>query len=171
MANGFTAKQQKFINEYLLCLNATKAALRAGYSERTSYAIGQENLKKPEIKAEIDRIIKENTISPEEVLQQLTRMATLDMEDLYDFPGNIPIFDAEKARANGAMSIIDGFKITDKEMTIKFPNKQKALELMAKYHGLLTDKHELSGSVEIVNKGYISVNPDDWDGDDTDGAT
>jgi phage terminase small subunit len=139
MANGFTPKQQRFIDEYVLCLNATKAAKRAGYSEKTSYSIGQRLLKDVEIKDAVDKIIKENTISPEEVLQQLTRMATFDIEDIYDFPGNAPIFNADKARENGAMQIIEGFKITDKEMTIKLPNKQKALELMARYHGLLAE--------------------------------
>jgi phage terminase small subunit len=156
----FTAKQRKFIDEYVLCLNATKAAIRAGYSEKTAKDIGCENLAKPNIKAEIARIIKENTISPEEVLQQLSRMATLDMEDMFDFPGNAPIFNADKARENGAMQIIDGFKITDKEMTIKLPSKQKALELMAKYHGLLIDTLKVETwqdrAVDDIRKGIIA---------------
>jgi len=49
-----TPKQIRFINEYLVDTNATQAAIRAGYSERTAYSIGQENLKKPEIKQKID---------------------------------------------------------------------------------------------------------------------
>ena len=49
-----TPKQMRFINEYLIDLNATQAAIRAGYSVRTAYSIGQENLKKPEIKQKID---------------------------------------------------------------------------------------------------------------------
>lgn len=44
-----TSKQELFVKEYLIDLNATKAAMRAGYSEKTAYSIGQENLKKPEI--------------------------------------------------------------------------------------------------------------------------
>lgn len=160
MANGrFTAKEQRFINEYILCLNATKAALRAGYSPKTAYSIGHNLLKKVEIKAEIARLIKENTISPEEVLQQITRMAVLDIEDIFDFPGNVPVFNADKARENGAMHIIEGFKITDKEMTIKLPSKQKALELMAKYHGLLADTLRVETwqdrAVEDIRNGVI----------------
>lgn len=46
---ALTPKQQRFVDEYLIDLNATQAALRAGYSEKTSYSIGQENLNKPEI--------------------------------------------------------------------------------------------------------------------------
>ncbi len=44
-----TPKQERFVAEYLTDLNATQAAIRAGYSEKTAYSIGQENLKKPEV--------------------------------------------------------------------------------------------------------------------------
>ncbi len=44
-----TPKQKRFVAEYLIDLNATQAAIRAGYSEKTAYSIGQENLKKPEV--------------------------------------------------------------------------------------------------------------------------
>src|ERR1700735_845857 len=44
-------KQIRFVEEYLIDLNATQAAIRAGYSRKTAYAIGSENLRKPEIKA------------------------------------------------------------------------------------------------------------------------
>ncbi len=46
-------KQQRFVEEYLVDHNATQAAIRAGYSEKTAYSIGHENLKKPEIAAAI----------------------------------------------------------------------------------------------------------------------
>ena len=46
-----TPKQEIFVREYAIDLNATQAAIRAGYSEKTAYSIGQENLKKPEIAA------------------------------------------------------------------------------------------------------------------------
>ena len=44
-----TPKQEAFVAEYLIDLNATQAAIRAGYSEATAYSIGNENLSKPEI--------------------------------------------------------------------------------------------------------------------------
>lgn len=52
---ALTPKQERFVDEYMIDLNATQAALRAGYSEKTSYSIGQENLKKPEISKEIEK--------------------------------------------------------------------------------------------------------------------
>ena len=50
-----TAKQAQFVNEYMVSLNGTQAAIRAGYSRRTARAIASENLRKPEIAAEIER--------------------------------------------------------------------------------------------------------------------
>lgn len=55
----FTDKQLRFINEYVVDCNATQAAIRAGYSQKTSYAIGQENLTKPEIKEAIAKKMEE----------------------------------------------------------------------------------------------------------------
>lgn len=58
-----TPKQQRFVQEYLIDCNATQAAIRAGYSEKTAYSIGQENLNKPEI---ADAIEAANKASAEE---------------------------------------------------------------------------------------------------------
>lgn len=54
----FTPKQAAFITEYLVDKNATQAAIRAGYSARTAAAIGEENLRKPDIRAAIDDALK-----------------------------------------------------------------------------------------------------------------
>lgn len=71
-----TAKQQRFCDEYLIDLNATQAAIRAGYSKKTAYSIGQENLKKPEINAHIEKRMAEKEealiAKQDEVLQYLT---------------------------------------------------------------------------------------------------
>ena len=54
-----TKKQKRFCDEYLIDCNATQAAIRAGYSKKTAYSIGVENLNKPEIKAYIDEQLNE----------------------------------------------------------------------------------------------------------------
>lgn len=70
------ARQKKFCDEYLINCNATQAAIRAGYSPKTAYSIGEENLKKPELKAYIDeqleRLHSEKTADAQEVLEYLT---------------------------------------------------------------------------------------------------
>lgn len=50
MTKNLTLKQQKFVSEYLKTLNATQSAIKAGYSKKSAYSIGAENLKKPEVK-------------------------------------------------------------------------------------------------------------------------
>lgn len=71
-----TAKQQRFCDEYLIDLNATQAAIRAGYSKKTAKAIGNENLTKPDIKNYIEERMAEkekNLIADQdEVLKYLT---------------------------------------------------------------------------------------------------
>lgn len=54
-------RQQKFVDEYCVDLNATQAAIRAGYSQKTAYCIGDENLKKPYIRQAIDERLNKNT--------------------------------------------------------------------------------------------------------------
>jgi len=56
-----TAKQQRFVEEYLIDLNATQAAIRAGYSPESAKEIGCENLTKPNIKAAIDKAMAERS--------------------------------------------------------------------------------------------------------------
>jgi phage terminase small subunit len=62
---ALTGKQEIFVNEYLVDLNATEAAIRAGYSKKTAYSIGFENLRKPEIDAAIQQATKERGMRTE----------------------------------------------------------------------------------------------------------
>lgn len=75
----FTPKQQAFINEYLIDLNATQAAIRAGYSKKTAYRTGCDNLKKAHIKAEIEQRMKKREeraiITAEEVINGIKEIA------------------------------------------------------------------------------------------------
>jgi phage terminase small subunit len=70
-----TPKQQRFIEEYMVDLNATQACIRAGYSKKTATVIGAENLTKPYIKAEVERLRAEQSkkleITKEGLLQDL----------------------------------------------------------------------------------------------------
>ena len=76
MKHKLTVKQQKFCDEYIRSGNATEAALKAGYRSRTAYSIGNENLKKPELKKYIEEKIKEiesaKLATAKETLEYLT---------------------------------------------------------------------------------------------------
>ncbi|MCB1704619.1 MAG: terminase small subunit [Halioglobus sp.] len=83
-----TAKQVRFVQEYLIDLNATQAAIRAGYSSKTAAAIGSENLRKPDIAACISGKIAARSerlrIDADYVLNRLVAEVEADMVDLYD---------------------------------------------------------------------------------------
>jgi phage terminase small subunit len=72
---AITRKQQKFVNEYMADLNATQAAIRAGYSEKTAYSIGQRLLKNVEIRDEVERIMASSRMSPADITKRLELMA------------------------------------------------------------------------------------------------
>lgn len=85
---GLTAKQQRFVDEYMIDLNATQAAIRAGYSQDTAGAIGYENLKKPEIQlalSEARRAQQERTqITADRWLQEVALIALADARELVE---------------------------------------------------------------------------------------
>lgn len=70
------ARQKKFCDEYLIDCNATQAAIRAGYSQKSAYAIGEENLRKPELRAyineQLERMHDQRIADAQEVLEYLT---------------------------------------------------------------------------------------------------
>ena len=83
------AKQTLFVLEYLVDLNATQAAIRAGYSERTAFRIGTENLHKPAIKsaiaAEIEKRKIRITFTADQVLEELARIGFLCANEGVEF--------------------------------------------------------------------------------------
>lgn len=81
-----TKKQEMFVKEYLVDLNATQAAIRAGYSEKTAYSTGWENLRKPEIQEALEKAFQgraeEVGLSAEWVVEQLMRVFRRCMDDM-----------------------------------------------------------------------------------------
>ena len=80
-----TPKQQRFVEEYLVDHNATQAAIRAGYSPKTAYSIGHENLKKPEIAAAIAageaRLRRKMEVTVQSLTEELEEARALAMEN------------------------------------------------------------------------------------------
>lgn len=91
-AEGLTPKQAKFAIEYVVDLNATQAAIRAGYSIKTPGAIGAENLKKPKIMAAIAKlqaqIARNNEITPERIVAELAKIGFSNIGDFMDAQGD-----------------------------------------------------------------------------------
>jgi len=86
MANGLstsklTAKQELFCFEYIKDFNATAAAKRAGYSEKTAYNIGWENVRKRDVQAKIDELTKGKIMLPAEIQKRMTDIARTRLND------------------------------------------------------------------------------------------
>lgn len=151
--DGLTAKQARFIEEYLVDFNATQAAIRAGYSEETAGVIGYENLKKPYIQAEIRKRQADTaaalSITREAVLRELKRIAFSDMRRFAEFKdGTLKITDSEdltedESPAISELSMSESESTTDtgssssRTRKVKLHDKVKALENLSKHLGLL----------------------------------
>ena len=121
-----TPKQKKFAEYYIKCGNATEAAKKAGYSEKTAYAIGQENLKKPVISQYIAK-----------------RMEKQDKALIADADEVLKFF-TDTMRGN----IKDQFGLDP-----ALSDRIKAAELLGKRYRLFSDKVSIEGPVPVVISG------------------
>lgn len=148
-----TKKQKQFIEEYLIDLNATQAAIRAGYSPDTAKAIGSENLTKPDIRAHIDQAMAERSkrtgVNAERVITELAKIAFINAVDVID-PKTATVKDTALPEDTAAIQSVKvkTFGEDGLEREIKMADKLKALELLGKHLGMFKDKVELSGSLE-----------------------
>ncbi|WP_290756232.1 MULTISPECIES: terminase small subunit [unclassified Exiguobacterium] len=137
-----TPKQQLFCDEYLIDLNATQAAIRAGYSENAAGAIGAENLQKPKIRSYIDKRMESKTTaliaSQDEVLEYLTGVLRGEEK------GTVLVGQGQ------------GFQIVSKE-TPTVSERTKAAELLGKRYRLFTDVTEL----EVKTPTFVEDVPED----------
>lgn len=107
-----TPRQLRFVEEYLVDLNATQAAIRAGYSKDTARSIGCENLTKPDIQDAINEAVAERSkrveVTQDMVIRELAMIAFVDIRQAFDADGNLlPIKDMPEsvARAVAGMDL------------------------------------------------------------------
>ncbi|WP_339451564.1 terminase small subunit [Pseudomonas sp. JAI120] len=139
---ALTQKQRLFVDEYLIDLNATQAAIRAGYSKKTAGQIGDENLKKPQIaesiKEAMDSRNKRVQINADYVLNRLVEIDQLDVLDILDNAGNFkPIMEWPKTWRQTLSGVdLQEIMLGDVETVIrkiKWPDKLRNLELLGKH--------------------------------------
>lgn len=118
MHMALTRKQKAFIDEYLIDFNATQSAIRAGYSKKTAGAIGSENLKKPEIRDEIKKLLSTQVMSREEALMRLAERARFDVSDYIEDYGRVKALNVNQMIEDGYGHLIRGIKHTNKGGTI-----------------------------------------------------
>lgn len=145
MSAKLTEKQKRFVDEYLIDLNATQAAIRAGYSEKTANEIGAENLGKPSIREAVDAALqvraKKTQIDAEWVLRRLAEEAEADVADLYTESGGLkPVHEWPKIWRQGLVSGIeieqvkgpDG-SVAGEVAKVKLSDRVKRLEMIGKH--------------------------------------
>lgn len=159
-----TKKQKRFVEEYLIDLNATQAAIRAGYSPHTAKDIGCENLAKPNIAAAISQAMAERSrrtgINQDRVLQELARIGFAKITDVVD-PETAKI---RPDASDDDLACIQSIKIKPNEFgterEVRLCDKKSALVDLGKHLGLFKDKVELNGDMDL----HITV---DYGEDDT----
>lgn len=124
-AKGLTIKQKRFADEYIISGNATEAAKKAGYSEKTASLQGSENIRKPYIKEYIQQTMETvdngRILQRDDILKLLTQIATGQNQ-----PSGMPSVD----------------------------NQLTAMDKLSKIHGIYLDKTQIdiNGSIPIVIK-------------------
>lgn len=162
---ALTEKQARFVAEYLVDLNATEAAKRAGYSEKTAYSIGFENLRKPDIQEAIaeamDARAKRTGITQDRVLQELARIAFAngtDFAKIVSTPTVTTVVD-EEGCVQQAIRPVQRVELVDTErvdpekraaiasikegklgIEVKSYDKIRALELLGQHLGMFDRK-------------------------------
>ena len=148
-----TQKQKRFIEEYLIDLNATQAAIRAGYSPDTAKSIGSENLTKPDIQMRIARAMAERSrrigVNADRVFMELAKIAFVNAKDVIDPDTATVRADALPEDTAAIQSVkVKTFGEDGLEREIKMADKLKALELLGRHLGMFKEKVELSGALE-----------------------
>lgn len=165
---ALTPKQDLFVKEYLIDLNATQAALRSGYSPKTAEAIGFENLRKPmiaeAIQKQMDKRSKKTEITAEMVLKEYAKIGFANITDYLSVEDKlvtvdrdennqpikglvqvVNIFDTDMVKTD-KMAAVSEIRQTRDGISVKLHDKKGALDSIARHLGMFNDKMEMSGA-------------------------
>lgn len=154
-----TEKQKRFVEEYLIDLNASQAAIRAGYSPKTA---GCRTMQVPAVRAAIDEAIAERSrrtgISQDRVVRELARVAFLDPADAIDLDSGTVREDASREDTACIASVKVKNASTAKggvstEREVRLCDKLRALELLGRHLGMFSDRMKVDGAVPVVISG------------------
>lgn len=163
-------KQLRFCQEYVIDLNATQAAIRAGYSKKTAYSQGQRLLKHDEVQERIQEIKEERgrrcEVSQDRVLLEYARLAFFDPRKLFDDEGNPKDVSALDDDTAAALAGLDVVKEVDPESGVtsytkkyKVANKLGALDSLAKHLGLLNGPKDNGAPADGQETGVALLPP------------
>lgn len=170
------ARQERFIEEYLIDLNATQAAIRAGYSPKTAQEQGARLLSKAMIRARVDEAKAERSrrtgITADRLLRELARVAFVNPSDVIDTStatvrteaseDDLAVIAGVKVKYvpvkrpdpdTGEITVVDAI-----EREVKLCDKLKALDLLAKHLGMY-DKERLQDGGDGLEAGVVVMPP------------
>lgn len=150
-------RQLLFCSEFIKDGNATAAAMRAGYSPKTSFSIAAELFQDPRIMTEIRRLQAELQadcrIDAERIMRELAKIAFCDLNKIVEWRGNrVTIRDSDTIDpdSKAAISMIsESRQGGNSSLTVKMHDKLKALELMGRHVGMFNDKLKLEGELKV----------------------
>ena len=194
MIPELNAKNTLFVEHYLQCWNATEAAKRAGYSEKTAYSQGSRLLKNAEVKLAVQARISEVAMGADEVLLRLAAHGRGSMEQFLTiervkFPARvlapdpekpnavklvygeeervITVIDFEKAKLGYALHLVKSFKDSPKDgLEIELYDAQAALVHLGRHHALFTDKIAQTGEGLDLLRQFLASAQEDGDGEE-----
>lgn len=155
-----TKKQKRFVEEYLIDLNATQAAIRAGYKAKNGQRaseIGHELLQKTQVSEAISEAIAERSkrtgINADRVLLELARIAFVNADDVINAKDATLKEDASRDDLAAIQSVkVKSFGEDGVEREIKLADKLKALDMLGRHLAMWNDKLQLSGMEEEKSK-------------------
>lgn len=165
-----TPKQAAFCQEYLLDIDASAAAVRAGYSSvRGGKQAAYELMQKPHIRAEIQRLMDSRSrrldITADRVLQEIAAMGFVNMQDLYDAEGNLrSLADLPREVAAALQEVHED---ESGRRRVKLADKKGSLELLGKHLKLFREQVSVSnpdGSPLFGGVRVTFVSPEKADG-------
>jgi len=167
-----TGLQERFVQEYLVDLNATQAAIRAGYSRKAAQQHGSRVKRRPHVRERIEAAMAERAertgIRQDRVIAELARLAFSDIRDVADWDGEgVRVKDSQGMGPKQSACIAEIAETPTKEgrkLRVKLHGKTRALEMLARHLGLFAKEPPQGG--DTVFQVVTRVPEPDWEGDD-----
>ena len=151
-----TAKQQRFCDEYLVDLNATQAAIRSGYSEKTAYSQGQRMLKNVEVKAFIEKRMAEKEelliAKQDEVMRYLTSVMRRELSEsvVVTLQNKTEKWVVDEDTGKLKKQTVTEEKPAVVDIPAKLVDANKAAELIGKRYGMFKDSVKLDVTPVVI---------------------
>ena len=148
-----TGKQQRFVEEYVVDLNATQACIRAGYAPKAASVTGTRTLANAKVQAALAKVLtkrsKRTEITADNVLREYARLAFADVTDVVSVRGSTVTVKSFEDLPKSVTAAIAEVSETKDGLRLKFHSKTQALEALSRHLGLFNDKLHVEGRLSL----------------------